>query len=136
MNYDELLEGDELPVEALALPSDFVRAHAAELGMEAGRFSSREEALAEGLPDQILPGVMSMGLLARLLLRSCPGARVTRIGTTFRGLVVAEQKASLHAMITEKNEPETTCEVDLWLQTESGERNVVGTATLDFRSLA
>ena len=136
MNYDELFEGDELPVETLDLASDFVRNHAAELGMEAGRFSSREEARAEGLPDQILPGVMSMGLLARLLLRNCPQARVTRIGTTFRGLVIAEQKATLHAMITEKNESETTCEVDLWLQTEAGERNVLGTATLDFRALA
>ena len=136
MNYNELQEGDELPVETLALPSAFVGAHATELGMESGRFSSREEARAEGLPDQILPGVMSMGLLARLLLRCCPQARVTRIGTTFRGLVVAEQNATLHAMITEKNEPETSCEVDLWLQTESGERNVVGTATLDFRPLA
>ena len=87
MNYDELFEGDELPVETLDLASDFVRNHAAELGMEAGRFSSREEARAEGLPDQILPGIMSMGLLARLLLRNCPQARVTRIGTTFRILI-------------------------------------------------
>ena len=74
-----------------------------------------------------------MGLLARMLLRCCPDARVRRLGTTFRGIVLAEQTVHLHAMITETNDAQQSCEVDLWLETSTGERNVVGTATLDFR---
>jgi acyl dehydratase len=133
MVFDDLLEGDELPTAAVDLASEFVRDHAADLGMAAGRFSDHEAARAEGLPGQILPGVMSMGLLARMLLANAPSARVTRLGTTFRGLVLASQKIKLHAMITEKDEPARTCEIDLWLETEAGQRNVVGTATLSFQ---
>jgi acyl dehydratase len=130
--FDEILEGDELPTAVVELASGFVRDHAADLGMAAGRFSDHEAARAEGLPGQILPGVMSMGLLARTLLEAAPNARITRFGTTFRGLVLAGQKVQLHAMVTEKDDVAQTCEIDLWLETEVGERNVVGTATLAF----
>ncbi|MFP6665141.1 MAG: MaoC/PaaZ C-terminal domain-containing protein [Deltaproteobacteria bacterium] len=132
MIFDDLLEGDELPTSAVDLAAEFVRDHAADLGMASGRFSNDKAARAEGLPGQILPGVMSMGLLARMLLKHAPHARVTRLGTTFRGLVLAGQKVQLHAMITEKDQAAQTCEIDLWLETEAGDRNVVGTATLSF----
>lgn len=131
-SYEEIFEGDELPVVSVDLESDFVRDHAAELGMAAGRFSDDKAAREEGLPGQILPGVMSMGLLARMLLVAVPGARVARLGTTFRGIVRASQTATLHAMITEKDDDAQTCEVDVWLETEASERNVIGTATLAF----
>lgn len=132
MNWDEIFEGDEFPVTEVDLESTFVRDHAAELGMAAGRFSDDKAAREDGLPGQILPGVMSMGLLARMLLHAAPGARVTRLGTTFRGIVRASQNVRLNAMITEKDDAARTCEVDVWLETEAGERNVIGTATLAF----
>lgn len=129
-SFDTLEPGDELDPVTIGLSSEFVREHAIAMDMNAGRFTDDAAARKEGLPGQITPGNMSMGLLTRTLLDWLPGARLRRLGTTFRGLARAGQPARIQAMITEKDEDARTVECDVWMESEAGDRLVIGTATL------
>lgn len=124
--------GDELPAVAVELTSEFVARYARELGMDFGRFTDHEEARAQGLPGQIAPGNLSLALIGRALLSWAPGMRLERIGTTFRGLVVAGQTIHIRGNVVEKRERDgaIALECDAWIESSEGERLVVGTATL------
>jgi acyl dehydratase len=78
----------------------------------------------------IAPGVMSMGLLARMISDWNPAAMVKRIGTTFRSPVLPDQNVHLRGAVTQKNEADHTAECDIWLENDDGERWVIGTATV------
>lgn len=126
--------GDELPAVTIDLSSAFIAAYARELGMDVGRFTSHEGARAEGLPGQIAPGNLSLSLIARCLSDWAPGTRLARLGTTFRGLVVADQSVTVRGNVVEKHERaghHTTLECDVWMENAEGDRLVVGTATLE-----
>lgn len=126
--------GDELPPITVDLSSAYVATFAREIGMDWGRFTDHAEARAQGLPGQIAPGNLSLALIARCLSDWAPGARLARLGTTFRGLAVADQEIVIRGNIVEKHErgDRTTLECDVWMENGEGERVVVGTATLEF----
>ncbi len=127
--------GDELPAVEIVLSSAFVAAYARGVGMDWGRFTDHEEARAQGLPGQIAPGNLSLALLSRTLRAWAPGMRLARLGTTFRGLVVADQTVTVRGNVVEHHEhaDSTTYECDVWMESAEGERLVVGTATLEKR---
>src|SRR6059058_5549727 len=62
--FEDVQEGDELPVRSLFLSKDQVRAYARAGGQWSPRFTDDEGARREGLPGMIAPGNLSMGLLA------------------------------------------------------------------------
>lgn len=126
--------GDELPAVRIDLSSDFVATYARELGLDWGRFTNHAEARAQGLPGQIAPGNLSLSLIARCLLAWAPGMRLRRLGTTFRGLVVADQTVTVRGNVVEHHERaggSDTYECEVWMENAEGERVVVGTATLE-----
>jgi peroxisomal enoyl-CoA hydratase 2 len=127
--FDAVAEGDELPTQELFLAKDQVRAYARAANQWAARFTDDEGARREGLPGMITPGNMSLGLLATLV-ETWAGARaLRRLGTTFRGLVLPDRTFRLCGMVTEKDERRRTVELDVWLESDEGERLVIGTAT-------
>ena len=128
--FDDVFEGDELPTQEYLLSKDQVRTYAHAVHMAAGRFTDDEQAKLEGLPGMITPGNMSMGLIARLLEDWAGAGTVRRLGTTFRGLLLPGRTIRLRGAITEKNDPARTVEVDCWIETDDGDRVVIGTATL------
>ena len=130
--FETIEPGDEIAPVTIELAPDFVRRHALAMDMNAPRFTDEAGAREEGLPGQITPGNMSLGLLSRALLGWLPGARIERIGTTFRGLARAGIAARIQAMITEKDEATRRVECDVWMENEDGDRVVIGTATLRF----
>jgi acyl dehydratase len=132
VTFETIEPGDELSPLEIELSSAYVRDHALAMGMDAARFTDEEGAKAEGLPGQITPGNMSLGLLSRTLLAWLSGARLVRIGTTFRGLARAGTVARIQAMITEKDEETRRVECDVWMESQGGDRLVIGTATLAF----
>lgn len=132
VTFETIEPGDELSPLEIELSSAYVRDHALAMGMDAARFTDEEGAKAEGLPGQITPGNMSLGLLSRTLLAWLSGARLVRIGTTFRGLARAGTVARVQAMITEKDEETRRVECDVWMESQGGDRLVIGTATLAF----
>jgi acyl dehydratase len=130
MRIDEIEEGDELPAEERFLSKDAVRAYAHASGIAFPRFTEDEGARREGLPGMIAPGNMTMGLLASRLERWAGPGTVTRLGTTFRGLVLPDRTIRLCAVVTEKDTAAATVEVDVWMESDDGERLAIGTATV------
>lgn len=81
--FEEIEEGDEITPIDMPLSKDQVRRYAKTANMYVARFTDDEGAKAEGLPGMIAPGVMSMGLLARMISDWNQAAEIKRIGTTF-----------------------------------------------------
>jgi acyl dehydratase len=134
--FEDIEEGDEVPALDLFLSKDMVRRYAKTANMYFPRFTDDEGARAEGLPGMIAPGVMSMGLLARMLSDWNPAATITRVGTTFRSPVLPDRDIHLRGAITQKNEDDHTAECDIWMENDDGERWVIGTATISLPTKA
>jgi acyl dehydratase len=128
--FDDVLEGDELGPVALFLSKDQVRAYARAVDHYFPRFTDDEGARQEGLPGMITPGNMSMGLIAGLIETWGGPASLRRLGSTFRGLVLPDRAFRLCGAVTERDESARTVEVDVWLESDEGERLVIGTATV------
>jgi acyl dehydratase len=120
--------GDELPPLRVTLTNAQVREYAIAANMPGGRFLSEEQAKAEGLPGQIVPGNMSMALFSRLLTEAISGAQIQRINATFRALVRPNVPLVISGVVTDRNGENLEC--DLLLETEDGDRLVTGTATI------
>ena len=128
--FEDVQEGDELPVRSLFLSKDQVRAYARAGGQWSPRFTDDEGARREGLPGMIAPGNMSMGLLASFLEAWAGPGTLRRLGTTFRGLVLPDRTIRLCAAVTQKESASRSIELDVWVEGDEGERWVLGTATL------
>ena len=134
MAFDSIDVGDELPPLRLTLSAEQVRRYAEAANMPGGRFMSDEEARAEGLPGQIVPGNMSLALFARLLTSWGAGGRLQRLSATFRALVRPGVPLVVSAVVTEKHQSDhgNFLECDLVLENADGDRLVTGTATVAF----
>lgn len=132
VSFERVEVGDELPPLSLTLAGDQVRRYAMAANMPGGRFMSDEDAKAEGLPGQIVPGNLSLALFSRLLTGWGP-ARLKRLSATFRALVRPGVPLVLSAVVTEKHTSDhgTFVECDLVLENADGERLVTGTATVE-----
>src|SRR5437763_17165291 len=128
--FEDVQEGDELPVRSLFLSKDQVRAYARAAGQWSPRFTDDEGARREGLPGMIAPGNMSMGLLASFLEAWAGPGTLRRLGTTFRGVVLPDRTIRLCAAVTQKEKASHSIELDVWLESEEAERLVIGTATV------
>src|SRR5437870_8819570 len=118
LRFDDVQEGDELPVRSLFLSKDEVRAYARAGGQWSPRFTDDEGARREGLPGMITPGNMSMGLIATYLEAwSGPGS-LRRLGTTFRGLLLPDRTIRISGVITQRDESARTAEVDVWIEND------------------
>ena len=128
--FDEVSEGDEIGPITRLLSKDEVRAYARACGVYFPRFTDDEGARQEGLPGMITPGNMSMGLLATLIESWAGAGALTRLGTTFRGLVLPDRTIRLCGAVTQKDDDARTVELDVWLESDEGERLVIGTASV------
>ena len=128
--FETVAEGDELPTTELFLAKDQVRAYARAANQWAPRFTDDDGARREGLPGMITPGNMSLGLLATLAETWAGPGALRRLGTTFRGLVLPDRRVRLCGAVTQKDERTHAAELDVWLESDEGERLVIGTATV------
>ena len=132
ISFDSVEVGDELPPLTLTLSNAQVKQYAEAANMPGGRFMSDEEARAEGLPGQIVPGNLSLALFARLLTQWGAGVRLQRLSATFRALVRPNVPLVISAVVTEKHTSDhgSFLECDLGLENADGDRLVTGTATV------
>lgn len=134
LTFESVKIGDPLGPQEFHLSKDQVRAYARTTGMWVPRFTDDEAAKKEGLPGMITPGNMSLAILSKLVTDwiGASGARLTRMGTTYRQPVMPDHTIALQGFVTDKNEAHRTAEMDIWLENEDGERLVIGTATVHF----
>lgn len=134
MSYDEVEFGADLPEihpdVSLATVQRFCRA----ANMLAGRFMSHDEARKEGLPQAIVPGIMSQGILTALVHRWAPGCEVRSIDTVFRAPVLVDTRPAAKGVVTDKDDATRTATIDLTVTNEAGETRVMGTAVVAFAS--
>ena len=130
--FDAVEVGDDLPPLRVTLTGEQVRRYAEVANMPGGRFMSDEQAKAEGLPGQIVPGNFSLALFSRLLTAWSDRAQLRRLSATFRAIVRPNTPLTLHAVVTEKHASEdgNFLECDLLLENADGDRLVTGTATV------
>ena len=130
LRFDDVEEGDELSGRELFLAKDQVRAYARAAGQWSPRFTDDDGARQEGLPGMITPGNMSLGLLAAMLEDWAGPGTLRRLGVTFRGLVLPDRTIRLRGAVTEKDQAAHSVELDVWLESDEGDRWVIGTATV------
>ena len=132
--FDSVNIGDTLGPEELQLSKEQVRNYARTCGMEAPRFMDDEGARAEGLPGMIAPGNMSLAMLSRLVTDwiGASGARLARLGTTYRQPVQPGHTLMLNGFVTHVEPAERRVEIDVWIENEDAERLVIGTASVEF----
>jgi hypothetical protein len=128
--YDDVFEGDEIEPAEFLHSKDAVRGYARAADHYFPRFTDDEGARREGLPGMITPGNMSMGLLATYLERWGGPGSLRRLGTTFRGLLLPDRTIRLNAVVTERDDATRRVEVDVWIESDEGDRLVIGTATV------
>ncbi|HEY6420606.1 MAG TPA: MaoC/PaaZ C-terminal domain-containing protein [Candidatus Binataceae bacterium] len=136
MKFEDLHIGDTLGPLELFVSKDQTRAYARSGGLDAPRFTDDEGAKKEGLPGMILPGNMSLGLLAKLVTDwiGVSGARMVRLGTTYRVPVQPDHTLTLSGFVTNAAPGERIVEIDVWIENEDAERLVTGTASVQFPS--
>ncbi len=132
--FEDIHVGDTLGPLEMFLSKDQSRNYARTFAMDAPRFTDDEGARKEGLPGMIIPGNMSLGLLTKLVTDwiGTSGARVTRIGTTYRVPVQPDHTLTLNGFVTTAEPKERIAEIDVWIENEEAERLVTGTATVQF----
>ncbi len=123
--------GEELEPFPPDTSLDAVRPFATAVGwIGGGRFASHEQARKEGLPGALVPGIMSMGFLTTMIHRWSEAAEIESIDTVFRAPLIADQPATLSAVVTDIDSDEGRVEIDLTVKNEAGETRVMGTATV------
>ncbi|HVB82257.1 MAG TPA: MaoC/PaaZ C-terminal domain-containing protein [Candidatus Binataceae bacterium] len=132
--FDAVKIGDTLGPQEVYLSKDQVRTYARTCGMDVPRFTDDEGARAEGLPGMIAPGNLSLGMLSRLVTDwiGSSGARLARLGTTYRQPVQPDHTITLSGFVTHIEPGEKRVEIDVWIENEDGERLVIGTASVEF----
>jgi len=133
-SYEDVQIGEALGPEEMYLSKDQVRSYARATGMWVPRFTDDEGARKEGLPGMITPGNMSLAVLSKLVTDwvGTSGARMIRLGTTYRQPVLPDHTITLHGFVTHKNDDDRTAEMDVWIESDENERLVIGTATVQF----
>ena len=132
--YDDIDLGDEIgPVERV-VSDDQVIEFTQVWGREEGptRFTSREKAQSEGLPEAIVPGAMNIAIMSQLITAWSPTVRLIKLDVVFRSPVLHNRPLTLRGMITDKDmvDGEPRIECDVTMENEEGTPNVIGKATV------
>jgi acyl dehydratase len=128
MRFEDVEFGEDLPELVPDVSVETVQRFARAARMLHPRFFDDEAARREGLPGAIVPGIMSQGILAALIHRWAPEARVELLDTTFRAPLRVGSKPVCRGVVTDLDAGRRRVEIDLTLSNEAGEARVVGTA--------
>ena len=134
MQFSDVQIGTSIGPEPIVVSKEQARQYSRDCGFAAPRFMDDEGAKKEGLPGMILPGNMSLAILTRLVTDwiGASGARLIRIGTTYRVPVQPDKNLSLQGFVTNMYPDTRQIEIDVWIENEEAERLVTGTATVEF----
>lgn len=131
--FDNVELGDDIgPIEKVVSDDD-VEAFCQLWGNETpNRFTDQEIARKSGLPGPILPGIMSMALMAQLLTSWAGTEALKELDVVFRQPVPHDKVLKISATVTdtsqENGENLVTC--DILMTGPEGERYVGGTAVV------
>ena len=130
--YDDVDLGDEVgPIERV-VTDDQVIEFTQVWGREEGptRFTSKEKAQGEGLPEAIVPGAMNIAIMSQLITGWSPTVNLKKLDVVFRSPVLHNRTLTLRGMITDKDmvDDDPTIECDITMENEEGTPYVIGKA--------
>ena len=132
--FEDVDIGDDLgSVERVvtdAQVSDFVKGWALET--VPNRFTSSDVASKEGLPGPIVPGAISVAMMAQLLSAWSATVIFRKLDVVFRQLVLHNVPLHLKGVVTDKNVVggEAQLDCDVFMEDQDGARLVIGNATV------
>ena len=132
--FDDVELGDDVgPVER-TITGEQVRSFVGLWGGDSSpnRFTSDQAAIDEGLPGAIVPGAMSVGIVAHAITGWAPNVTLRTLDLVFRQMVRHNVPYQLGGIVTDKDEVdgEPQLECDVWMEGPDGTRLVMGKATV------
>ena len=132
--FDDVDLGDEIgPVQRVVTDEQVIE-FTESWGRETRptRFTSREEALSEGLPEAIVPGAMNIAIMSQLITGWSPSVTLRKLDVVFRSPVLHNRAVTLRGMITDKDivDGDPRIECDVTMENEEGTPHVIGKATV------
>lgn len=130
--FDEIEIGDEIGPLTYAPTLEDIQRYAAVVRMVDQRFINPEIAQQRGFHHAIVPGPLSATFLARMLTEYFAGWRLQTFNISFRAPVRHGDVLTCLGTVTQKEEHNgiATVHCDLVAENTSGDRALVGTATL------
>ena len=134
--YEDVELGDEIGPLEKDLSDEAVAAFCGIWGTGGpNRFTDVEEAKKSRLPGPIVPGIMTMAVMAQLLTGWSSSAALKQLDVVFRQ-TIPHKPATISAVVTDKREEdgEHLIECDVILSNEESGRLVGGKAVLSLPS--
>ena len=135
LNYDDLQEGTELPVELRTPTTDQVVSFCDATGNAGPQFLDPEFAKEKmGLPGPIIPGNMKQGFLDQYLRRHFGRNRITRMQLNHRRPDVHNAEMTLGGEVTRTYDDNgrRMADLEIHIDNPQGDRSVRGAATITF----
>ncbi|MDP6101936.1 MAG: MaoC/PaaZ C-terminal domain-containing protein [Dehalococcoidia bacterium] len=129
--FEEVEPGDELPSLVREPTREQLDAFTKVWGSTIGRFTNDEVARSEGFSGVILPGNMTMSFLAQFLTEwAGPDGKLKRLDVDFRRSVQPGDHLTCAGIVTdtETEDEENRVILDVYIETQKGERALQGTA--------
>ena len=131
--FDDIELGDEIGPLVTEATDDGVASFCNVWGTPTpNRFTDRETAEKAKLPGPIVPGIMSMGIMARLLTDWAGHENVRDLDLVFRQPVPHHSPLTISATVTDTRQEgnDNLVECDILMTGPQGERYVGGTAVV------
>ena len=102
---------------------------------EPSRFTSKEVAQSQGLPEAIVPGAMNIALMSQLLTGWAETVSLIKLDVVFRKTVPHNTPLKFSGIITDKDESgSNNLECDITMENEEGVKLVIGNAVISLPS--
>mgnify|MGYP001358986553 CR=1 FL=1 len=102
---------------------------------EPSRFTSKEVAQSQGLPEAIVPGAMNIALMSQLLTGWSETVSLLKLDVVFRKTVPHNSPLKFSGIITDKDESgSNNLECDITMENEEGVKLVIGNAVISIPS--
>lgn len=131
--FDDIDLGDEVEETERTIQTEQVKSFVSVWRTETdGRFTDPERAVKLGLPEPIVPGPLTMGLLGQMILDWAPNATLHKLDVVFRGNLQHNKPVKIAGIVVEKEERDgqNIVECDVYILNDKGDRPVTGKATL------
>ena len=135
--FDEIDIGDEVGPVTRVPTTEMVKRYIEVNGLhDLSFFLDPERAYASGFEKPIVPGHLNVSFLTQMLKDHFVGWQLRTLPTTFRTPALHGEPLNLWGLVTEKTEQDgvPTVHCDVIAENQRGDRVIVGTATLSWRS--
>ena len=130
--FQDIELGDEIgPIERVVTDEEVLKfITVGDRNPKPSRFTSREIAQSEGLPEAIIPGAMNIALMSQLVTGWAETVCLKKIDVVFRQTVPHNKPLTFTGIVTNKDESgETTdLECDITMENNDGVKMVIGNA--------